>query len=263
MSEFKYEFPKKLEEGIFEGRFKRFFAQIRTPEGVLTAHLPNTGSLKSVNVKGMPCLYSKSEDPTRKLAYTLEAIQAETGAWVGINTQTPNRVIKQILFDKFDAEWAKFEFIKPEFSISKETRFDFAISDREFVVEKKSTKNTVEKVAEKKISKSAEAHVHLIEVKNVTMMEQKNTKRIAMFPDSVTERGQKHMRELAEMQEKGFTTEIVYFIQRSDVDEFDVAETIDPAYAEIYRKVTEHDVQVCLAYCDFQRDHLMVRMQRN
>jgi sugar fermentation stimulation protein A len=261
VSEFRYSFPKKLEEGVFEGRFKRFFAEIKTPQGILTAHLPNTGSLKSVNVKGMPCLYSKSDDPARKLAYTLEAIQGPTGAWVGVNTQTPNRVVKQILFDRIDSEWSKFGFIKPEFSISKETRFDFAISDREFLAEKKSKATTV-KIVEKQINKPAETQIHLIEVKNVTLMEEKNKRRVAMFPDAVTERGQKHLLELAEMKEKGFTAEIVYFIQRSDVDAFEVAGQIDPIYAEIYHRVTKSDVRVSLAYSDFRPDHLMVKLER-
>lgn len=252
VSEFKFDFAHKLHEGIFEGRFKRFFAQIRTSEGELTAHLPNTGSMKGVNVKGMPCLYSKSDDPNRKLAYTLEAIKSETGAWVGVNTQTPNRVIKQVLFDKYWSEWSKFKHFKPEYSISKETRFDFALSDGEFSAEKKG------KQAE--LRESVPSPIHLLEVKNVTMMEQKNSKRIAMFPDSVTERGQKHLRELAEMTEKGFTSEIVYFVQRSDVDAFDVAEEIDSEYTKIYRTVTPKQVKVTLAYCDFQPDHLALRL---
>lgn len=250
MSEFKFTFPQKLEEGVFEGRFKRFFAQIHTPEGVLTGHLPNTGSLKGVNVKGMPCLYSKSDDPNRKLAYTLEAIQSSTGAWVGVNTQTPNRVIKQILFDKHDSTWAKFPFVKPEFSISKETRFDFALAHQEFIAEKKSGQKT-----------GPAAGIHLIEVKNVTLVEERNSRKMAMFPDSVTERGQKHLRELAQMTEKGLSAEIVYFIQRSDAEDFDVAAEIDPEYAQIYREVTQGKLAVRLAYCDFQRDGLTVTLR--
>ncbi len=255
VSEFKFNFAHQLAKGVFEGRFKRFFAQIQTSEGLLTAHLPNTGSLKGVNIKGMPCLYSKSDDPNRKLAYTLEAIQSEGGAWVGVNTQTPNRVIKQVLFDKYWPAWAKYKYFKPEYSISKETRFDFALSDSEFPTNQKG------KAALQRTS-ALSNHIHLIEVKNVTLMEIRNSKRVALFPDSVTERGQKHLRELAEMSEKGFTSEIVYFIQRSDVDDFDVAEEIDHEYAQIYRSVTQAQVQVTIVHCDFQPEGLSLRFNQ-
>ncbi|MFN7904897.1 MAG: DNA/RNA nuclease SfsA, partial [Pseudobdellovibrionaceae bacterium] len=138
----------------------------------------------------------------------------------------------------------------PEYSISKETRFDFALGNQTFEVEKKS-----------KLAKPKTGPIHLIEVKNVTMLEKRGDSKIALFPDSITERGQKHMRELGEMSQRGFSSEIVYFIQRSDAESFDVADHIDPEYAKIYRTVTKGQVKVSLAYGNFQRDGLSLKIQ--
>lgn len=223
MKTWKYNYPAALKKGIFQGRFKRFFAQIDTEDGPLTAHLPNTGSLKSVNNKGQPCLYSLSDNPARKLAGTLEAIQCPSGTWVGINTQTPNRMVKLLLENKLREEWTQFENIKAEYKISKESRLDFALWNGE---------------------DGENCKKHFIEVKNVTLLEKIDGLSKVMFPDSVTERGQKHLRDMMRLMSEGHTCELLYFIQRSDGEAFSAAKHIDPQYAELLAEAVDRGMKL-------------------
>lgn len=219
-------FSKQLQEGIFLKRYKRFFADIEFQGQVLTAHLPNTGSLKSANNPGQACLFSTSDNPERKLKWTLEMIKsADNSTWVGVNTATPNTVMRETLqhlvgadkknidkkMTKTFAAWAQFDEVKPEYKISAETRLDFMLK------KKKSEK------------------MHFIEVKNVTLAENK----IAKFPDAVTERGQKHLRELMALMKQGHTAELVFTVQRDDCEGFSPADDIDPEYGRLLREARD------------------------
>lgn len=219
-------YTNKLDEGVFLKRYKRFFANIEWQGQTLVAHVPNTGSLKSVNNPGRPCLFSHSDNPERKLKQTLEMIQAPSGAWVGVNTATPNTVVREVLFGILDkkyskvpeawSHWQGFDEIKPEFKISAETRLDFAL------LKKGSTKK------------------HFIEVKNVTLAEGK----VAMFPDAETTRGQKHLQELMNLIEEGHTAEIFFTVQRNDCEIFAPADEIDPAYGQLLREAAAKGVRI-------------------
>lgn len=202
------QFSSQLIQGTFLKRYKRFFADVEIGGQVVVAHVANTGSLKSVNNPGQKCFVSPATDPNRKLKFTLEMIQAPSGAWVGVNTQIPNQIVKEFLVKKY-AE------VKSEYKISAETRLDFAIpkSDGKF---------------------------HFIEVKNVTYAENK----IAMFPDAVTERGQKHLIELMNLIDQGHSAEIIFTIQRNDVQEFRAAQEIDPEYARLLKLASQEGVVV-------------------
>ena len=208
------EITKKIHQGVFLKRYKRFFADIEWQGQVVFAHVANTGSLKSCNQPGQPCLFTESDDPNRKLKYSLEMIQATSGAWVGINTSWPNALVKEALGGKLLSHWESFDEIKPEFKITPETRFDFAA----FTNGKK----------------------HFIEVKNVTLAEAD----VAKFPDAVTERGQKHVRELMRMIDEGHTAELVFVIQRNDVKKFSPADEIDPEYGRLLRQAIKKGVKV-------------------
>jgi sugar fermentation stimulation protein A len=210
-------FAHMLNEGIFLKRYKRFFADIEFGGETITAHLPNTGSLKSINNPGQPCLFSKSDNPDRKLKFTLEMIKSPADGWVGVNTSTPNAIVKETLLDVIGkggqikgafADWAKFDEVKPEYKISAQTRLDFMLK------------------------RKGSDQLHFIEVKNVTLAEGK----IAKFPDAVTERGQKHLRELMDLMEQGHTAELVFTIQRQDCSAFAPADEIDPEYGQLLRE---------------------------
>ncbi len=210
-------FAHKLNEGIFLKRYKRFFADIDFGGETITAHLPNTGSLKSVNNPGQPCLFSKSDNPERKLKFTLEMIKSPTDGWVGVNTSTPNSIVKETILDVIGkgkqikgtfAEWANYDEVKPEYKISAQTRLDFMLKRKD------------------------SDQLHFIEVKNVTFAENK----VAKFPDAVTERGQKHLRELMDLMDQGHTAELVFTIQRQDCSFFAPADEIDPEYGQLLRE---------------------------
>lgn len=214
-------YPHKLETGEFLKRYKRFFADIRWNGEVITAHVPNTGSMKTAAVPGQPCLFSVSDNPERKLKYTLEMVQAPSGSWVGVNTATPNTIVKEAIERalserKTFSRWQGFENMKPEFKITPETRFDFALwnggGDRK----------------------------HFIEVKNVTYAADGHAK----FPDAVTERGQKHLRELMRLIDEGHTAEIVFTVQRSDCQDFTTCDEIDPEYGRLLREAQKKGVVI-------------------
>ena len=217
-------YSRPLEKGVFLKRYKRFFADIDWKGEVVTAHVPNTGSLKSVNNPGQHCLFSKSDNPERKLKYTLEMIQSSAGHWVGVNTSTPNAVVKEKLFEligkKSDSEvfnfWGGFDEIKPEYKISAESRLDFALLKKD------------------------SQQIHFIEVKNVTLADGPT----AQFPDAVSERAQKHLRELMRLIDQGHTAEIVFTVQRTDCEFFSPADDIDPEYGKLLREAIKHGVRV-------------------
>lgn len=218
-------YSSPLDEGVFLKRYKRFFADIEWQGQTLTAHVPNTGSLKSVNNPGRPCLFSHSTNPERKLKQTLEMIQSPEGVWVGINTATPNLLVKEALEGTVKGgtevpvnwlHWREFASVKAEYKINAETRLDFALLRQD------------------------SDKIHFIEVKNVTLAEGKTAK----FPDAETTRGQKHLRELMALMEAGHTAEILFTVQRGDCEEFAPAEDLDPDYGRLLREAGRKGLRI-------------------
>lgn len=216
-------YSKKLHSGIFLKRYKRFFADVEFQGNVVVAHVPNTGSMKGLNVPGQPCLISESTNPERKLKFTLEMIQASTGAWVGVNTATPNSIVREALLSVLGktptgsfAHWGGFDEVKPEYKISAETRLDFALK------------------------KAASDKFHFIEVKNVTLAEGEQ----AQFPDAVSERAQKHVRELMALMDQGHSAELIFTVQRNDCKVFSPADHIDPEYGKVLREAVQRGLRV-------------------
>lgn len=225
---------KKIHQGIFLKRYKRFFADIEWNGQIITAHVANTGSLKSCNQPGQPCLFTESDDPKRKLKFSLEMIQAPSESWVGINTSWPNLLVKEALREKLLPHWENFTEIKPEYKITAETRFDFAAF------------RNVESGAKPSQQKNK---IHFIEVKNVTLAVDSQ----ARFPDAVTERGQKHLRELMRMIDEGHTAELVFVVQRNDVNSFAPADDIDPEYGRLLREAVKKGVQVTVLVTEWKQ----------
>lgn len=208
-------FHSKLQNGTFLKRYKRFFADIDWNGQVITAHVPNTGSMKGCNESGSDCLFSVSDDPARKLKYTLEMIKAKSGSWVGVNTSSPNKIVKEALEARLLPHWKDFSSVKAEAKLDARTRFDFEALD-------------------------ARGNKTYIEVKNVTMAEGD----VALFPDAVTERGQKHLRELTRLSEEGFGAELVFTVQREDVGSFAPADAVDAVYGELLREARDKGVRI-------------------
>ncbi len=214
---------KDVKKGRLQKRYKRFFADIMYENQIVTAHVPNTGSLKSCLFANQDCYFTTSNDPARKLKYTLEIVSTPTG-FVGVNTRTPNEMIGSALKLGWLPHWMGFDEIKPEIKLSAETRLDFRLSQ----------------------TKGPKTKHHFIEVKNVTLREGET----ALFPDAETTRGQKHLRELVLLKQQGHGAEIVFFIQRNDVKQFSPATAIDPIYSSLLQEVHELGVQVTPILCN-------------
>jgi sugar fermentation stimulation protein A len=226
--------PSPVKKAKFLKRYKRFFADIELDGQVVVAHVANTGSLKSANTPGQPCLISPASNPERKLKFTLEAIQAPSNAWVGVNTSWPNKLIQEAFDKKLLKHWMEFDEFKAEVKISDETRLDACLKN------------------------SKTKKLHYIEVKNVTLAEGDT----AYFPDAVTERGQKHLKELMKLKAQGHSVEIIFTIQRSDVKKFAPADTIDPEYGKLLREANIKGVLITPLIVDLNEKSIQLTDQK-
>jgi len=208
--------PAPLLEGRLLRRYKRFFTDIELPDGtVVTAHTPNTGSMQQCALPGRRVLISTTDNPRRKLRYTLELIEVN-GRWVDTHTLRTNRVVEEGLRSGSIAELSGYE-VRPEFPFG-DSRIDFLLkNDREQV---------------------------LVEVKNVTLC---SADRVAAFPDAVTVRGQKHLLELTAATRQGYRAVIFFLVQRSEATTFSPADDIDPEYGRLLRRAVAQGVEA-LAY---------------
>lgn len=225
------QFNEPVRQATFLKRYKRFFADVRVDQNVLTAHVPNTGSLKSCLEADADCLVTETNDPNRKLKATLQFIKTPT-SWVGVNTSLPNDLVYELWESRQIPHWKKFGAAKREYKISKETRFDLALAETAEALE--------------------HGRVHLVEVKNVTLAENG----VALFPDAVTTRGQKHLEELTTIVKNGGTAEMVYVVQRTDCPTFRPADDIDPDYGRLLRAAAAAGVWVQAYACEFAFDDL-------
>ena len=214
-------FENKLISGLFVKRYKRFFVDIKINNKIITAHCPNTGSMYGLLKKGNKVWISKSNNPNRKLKYTLEIIEVNNSK-VGVNTHSSNKIIFHGLKNNLIKEFNEILEIKPETKFGKNTRFDFLV-----------------------FNKKSKAFV---EVKNVTLSRKKG---IAEFPDSVTTRGLKHINELIQASKKNFQIYIIYLIQRNDCKSFTIAKDIDPDYANALTLAVKNKLNILCYDCKF------------
>lgn len=213
----KWESP--LTEAILLKRYKRFLADVQLAEELITAHVPNTGSMQSCWEPNWKCAVSLSPNPNRKLPYTLELVH-NGATWIGVNTANANKLVKLWLTRNEIPELAGYEVIQPEKKIG-ESRVDFYL----------------------------EGHrTHppcYVEVKNVTL----KLDGVAQFPDAVSTRGQKHLRELMDLKQKGFRAAMLYVVQREDVTSFSPASSIDPEYARLLLEAQAAGVEILIYQC--------------
>ena len=214
-------FENKLIPGLLIKRYKRFFVDIKIKNQVITAHCPNTGSMYGLLKKGNKVWISKSNNPNRKLKYTLEIIENNKSK-VGVNTHSSNKIVHDALKNNLIDEFKNLLEIKPETKFGTNTRFDFLVL--------------------KKKDKS------FIEVKNVTLCRKKE---IAEFPDAVTSRGLKHINELIKASKKNYKIYILYLIQRDDCKTFTIAKDIDPNYANALTKAVKKKLNILCYDCKF------------
>jgi sugar fermentation stimulation protein A len=238
-------FKSKLYEGLLLQRYKRFFADVEFKGEKYTIHVPNTGSLKGVidKSKKQKCWFSLHGDTTKKLQGTLEAVQAVNGTWVGVNTANPNKIVQEAIHRGIEKEKPHFKhwdygFYRSEYKISKETRLDGIFCKTEKDLE------------------SEKAKKHFIEIKNTTYVEEHDGKLWAMFPDAVTERGQKHIKEMMELMKSGHRAEFIFTVQRNDVVGFKPAEKLDPEYASLLRQAAKKGLVITPVIVNIDADEV-------
>ena len=212
-----YQYPT-LFSGRLIRRYKRFLADIELDTGeTITAHCPNTGPMTGIAIPDKKVQVSKSDNPKRKLAYTWEMIQIGS-TWVGTNTAIPNRVIKLALQQKLLPELAaRYSTVRSEvpYGKDKKSRVDFLLTGND-----------------------SQPAIY-VEVKSVTLSKDN----LALFPDTVTIRGQKHLQELTDLV-PDVKAVMLYFINRGDCNTFAPSDTCDPQYGELLRLAVAKGVEV-------------------
>jgi sugar fermentation stimulation protein A len=209
-----YTYPQ-LYSGILLKRYKRFFADIELDNGeLITAHCPNTGPMTGVCQIGAPVKVSFHDNPKRKLAYTWELIQID-GVWIGINTALPNKLIKIALEQYLLPKLGNYQTIRSEVVYGQNggSRIDFLLTGEERSI--------------------------YLEVKNTTW----SIDDVAIFPDTETTRGQKHLRELIDVMPEHRAV-MLYLINRGDKTKFAPGDTTDPIYGQLLRTAVSKGLEV-------------------
>lgn len=223
------QFHQPLIEGKFIKRYKRFFADIELEDGTtVVAHVPNTGSMMGLKEPNSLCRISPAQNPERKLRYTLEMVKTPS-SWVGVNTGLPNKLVYELWQNNPPAHWTNFDRGQLEVKINQQSRLDLVLWNSK-------DQPGIEKLTHKNI----QPPLHFIEIKNVTL----GVDQSALFPDAVTERGQKHLQEMMELMEQGYSCEMVYVVQREDCNVFSPADDIDPVYGELLRQAMQLGLKV-------------------
>ena len=226
-------FKDKLLQGTLIKRYKRFFVDIRYKNKILTCHCPNTGSMMGLLEEDNKIWFSKTNNPKRKLKYTLEIVKVKN-KMIGVNTLLSNKIVLEALNQKKIKSLIKYNNIKAEVKFSNKTRFDFLIS------------NDKEKC--------------FIEVKNVTLIRKK---KIAEFPDAITTRGTRHLKELTIAKEKGFKSYIFYLLQMEGCESFKIAKDIDVQYNLAFNEALKSGVKILCYDCKLSNKEIKLNNQIN
>lgn len=208
------------QRAILLRRYKRFLADVRLPDGSeLTLHCPNTGSMKNCVLPETPCWYSVSVNPKRKYANTLEIVTTPGGHLAGINTGRANRLVRDAILNGTIQELQGYSLIRQEVTYGQEkSRIDFLLTGA-----------------------ADDPRDCYVEVKSVTLMEAPGQ---GLFPDAVSSRGSKHLRELVQMVQQGHRAVLFYCVQHTGIKWVEPADAIDPVYGEHLRKAIAAGVEV-------------------
>ncbi len=225
------EFDTPLIKGTLIKRYKRFLADVTLQNGdTVTAHTPNTGSMKGCCEPGSTVWLRDTANPDRKYPFSWEIVEADTGVLVGINTHLSNTLIKEAIDKGVIRELQGYDQIRSEVRYGNEnSRIDLILTD-------------------------ANKPDCFVEIKNVTLAENG----VALFPDAVTKRGSKHLRELQTMVEQGYRSVILFCVQRRDVDVFHPADEIDPDYGRLLREVIAAGVEAIAYKADVSPEGIAV-----
>jgi sugar fermentation stimulation protein A len=208
-----------LTEATLLKRYKRFLADIQLGSEIVTVHVPNTGSMTSCWEPEWKCAVSKSDNPSRKMAYTLEFTH-NGQSWIGVNTANANKLTLHWLKNNLIPELTGYNLITPEKKVG-DSRIDFYLDQHPSLP------------------------ACYVEVKSVTLKHEG----VAQFPDAVSERGQKHLLELIDLKSKGYRAVMLYVVQREDVELMRPAHSIDKKYGELLKMASAAGVEILVYQC--------------
>ncbi len=232
------EFPP-LVEGILIKRYKRFLAEIKLDNGqIITAHCANTGPMKGVLFPGGRVRVKYAPSPKRKLDWSWEQAEVpsegkDNSCWVGINTALPNKLIRSLIEeDCLENQLGPIASIHPEvvYGAEGKSRIDLMLKPKEI---NKDSRNIY------------------IEVKNTTWC----NRSLALFPDTITKRGQKHLIELMSISPTCKAI-LIPCISRNDLKLFAPADSADPLYGKLFREALSKDLEVIPCAFGFFADHI-------
>jgi sugar fermentation stimulation protein A len=223
--------PQPLIRATLNRRYKRFLADVTTEDGMrLTVHVANPGAMTGLATPGLPVFLSRSDNRKRKLAHSWELVELPTSL-VGVNTAHPNRIVREAWEARAIAPLAAYTAIRPEVAYGESSRIDFLLTG------------------------DGRPDGYL-EVKNVHLSRAAG---LAEFPDAVTARGAKHMRELAAMVKAGHRAVTLFLVQREDCARFSPAADIDPAYAEAFARARAAGVEMLCYDCAVSTEAVTLR----
>jgi len=228
------QFSSALLQGRLKKRYKRFLADVELASGeTVTAHCANPGAMTGLTEPGSRVWLSRSDNPKRKLKFSWEMIEVDIGngpVLVGINTALPNGLIAKSIEENLVPALAGYDNLRREMRYGTNSRIDIFLE-------------------------GGQRPPCYVEVKNVHLM---RTPGLAEFPDSVTARGEKHMRELAKIVQSGKRAAIVFLIQRDDAEKFAIARDIDPNYGAAFEAACSAGVEVMSYVCTLSETHIAV-----
>ncbi|MFP7754008.1 DNA/RNA nuclease SfsA [Thermodesulfobacteriota bacterium B35] len=220
--------PPIRQYGTLIRRYKRFLADIRLDDGSsLTVHCPNSGSMRGCSEPGSPVIISRSDNPRRKYAWTLEMVR-NNNVWIGVNTARTNNLVHEALEKGIIDDFGPIDTIAREVRVSEHSRLDFLVTVRDRPI--------------------------YMEVKNCSLA----AGGVALFPDAVTSRGTRHLEELARLRDDGFGAAVLFCVQRGDAERFMPARSIDPLYADTLFRVRDRGVAVLAYRAEVQPDHILL-----
>ncbi len=226
------QFIPALQPAVLIQRYKRFLADVITPEGeTLTLHCPNTGAMTGCATPGDTVWYSTSLNAKRKYPHTWEVTQTGAGAFICVNTLRANQLVKEAIELDAITELRGYSSLKSEVKYGAEgSRIDFMLQ--------------------------AEDHPECyIEVKSVTLADKEN----GYFPDAVTLRGQKHLRELISVVASGKRAVLLFAVLHSAIERFSPARHIDPKYAQLLDEAQKQGVEVFAYKAELSADNITLR----
>ena len=225
-------FQTPLVPGRLIQRYKRFLADVKLDDGrVVTAHCAKPGAMIGLKKPVLRVWLEPNDDPKKKLRFGWRVAQLDSGAWVGIDTSIPNKVVKEALQAKQIFQLAAYDTILPEQKYGVNSRVDFLL----------------------KKPRLPDAYV---EVKNVNLCRQEDW---AEFPDTVTARGLKHLGVLGDMAQAGHRSVLIYCVQHTGCSRFRLAEDLDPAYAVTCLSAQARGVEMLCYGCDVNSTEINLR----